>query len=199
MRDQHSEAGDNLDALALLYANGEMDAVQAADFERRLGEDQRAREALCLAVELVKTLDGLPTPQPNPAYRSRVRQRLQPCGAGSARPTVSRRYRGHPAAWALLGAAAAFLGVILANGFLTRAPSPDDPVQAAATNPAPEQIGQPALDETALIWSEIPKHERMNRLREEDQRRKTRPDDVRVVRNEERPNRFLTEPPMPSP
>jgi hypothetical protein len=197
MRDQHSEAGDNLDALALLYANGEMDAVQAADFERLLGEDQRAREALCLAVELVKTLDGLPTPQPNPAYRSRVRQRLQP--QGFMQKLTARRYRAHPAVWALLGAAAAFLGVIVTNGLLTRVPSRSDPLQAAATNIAPEPVGQPALDETALIWSEIPKHERMNRLREEDQRRKTRPDDVRVVRNEERPNRFLTEPPMPSP
>jgi hypothetical protein len=194
--DNRAEAGDHLDALALLYANGEMDATQAADFERLLGEDQRAREALCLAVELAKTLDGLPPPQPNPAYRNRVRRRLQP--PGFLHKLAARRYRGHPAAWAALGAAAAFLGVVFVNGFLAPAPS-NQQVQTAGTTPAPERLAQPALDETALIWSEIPKHERMNRLREEDQRRKTRSDDVRVVRNEERPNRFLAEPPMPSP
>jgi hypothetical protein len=197
MRDHRAEAGDNLDALALLYANGEMDAAQAADFERLLGEDQRAREALCLAVELAKTLDGLPTPQPNAAYRSRVRQRLQT--QGFLLKLASRRYRGHPAVWAALGAAAAFLGVVLTNGWLAPAPPHAEQMYAAAPTPAPEQVVQPALGETALIWSEIPKHDRMNRLREEDQRRKTRTDDVHVVRNEERPNRFLTEPPMPSP
>ena len=62
MREHRWEAGDDLDAQALLYATGEMDPKDAAAFERLLGEDQRAREALALAVELARTLDGLPTP-----------------------------------------------------------------------------------------------------------------------------------------
>src|SRR5260370_19996751 len=115
MRDNRAEAGDHLDALALLYANGEMDAAQAAAFERLLGEDRRAREALCLAVELSRTLDGLPAPVPDPACRAAVRGRLLPQGV-LARLTA-RRHRGHPVFWAAVGAAAVFLGVVVTNAF----------------------------------------------------------------------------------
>jgi anti-sigma-K factor RskA len=195
MRDMRSEAGDNLDALALLYANGEMDAAQAAEFEYLLGEDQRAREALCQAVELARTLDGLPTPTPNPAYRTRVHQRLLPQGTWARLTT--RRYRGHPLVWAALGAAAIFLVVVLTNGLSSPAQHPEQAL-SAPTPSVQAQAPQPDLHETALIWSEIPKHERINRLREEEERRRTRADDVRLVRNEDRPNRLLPEP-MPSP
>jgi anti-sigma-K factor RskA len=196
MRDNRAEAGDDLDLLALLYANGEMDASQAAAFERRLGEDQRAREALVLAVELSRTLDGLPTPAPSPAYRDGVRNRLLPQGV-VARLT-RRRHRGHPVVWSAVGAAAAFLGVIVANGLLTTAPRQTVQAQVVPSAPAAAAAEQPNLHDTALIWSELPKHDHMNRLREEDQRRRSRPDDVRVARNEERPDR-LTPEPMPSP
>jgi hypothetical protein len=195
MRDMRSGAGDNLDALALLYANGEMDAAQAAEFERLVGEDQRAREALCQAVELARTLDGLPTPAPSPAYRARVRQRLLLQGTWAR--LTARRYRGHPLVWAALSAAAVFLGVVLTNGLTSLAQHPDQAL-SAPTPPVEAQNPQPDLHETTMIWSEIPKHERINRLREEEERRRTHADDVRLVRNEDRPNRLLPEP-MPSP
>jgi anti-sigma-K factor RskA len=196
MRDMPSEAGDNLDALALLYANGEMELAQSADFERRLSDDQRAREALCQAVELARILDGLPTPLPSPAYRAGVRQRLAPQGAW--RRLTARRHRGHPLLWATLGVAAAILVFVLAHGFTSTAPPRGEQTHATPTTPAEVQAIQPNLRETALIWSEIPKHERMNRLWEEEQRRRTRADDVRLVRNEAGTNRLLPEP-MPSP
>ncbi len=189
MRDNRLEAGDNLDALALLYANGEMDPTDAAAFERVLGEDQRAREALSLAVELSRTLDGLPTPTPNPEYRGQVRQRLR----AKTLPVKPRRFRGHPAFWAAAGAAAVFVGGIVTNAF--HAPSPVERAQApTVTAPA----APPASDETARIWSELPKHDHVNRLREEEQRRKSRPEDVRLARGDERPNHFAPEP-MPQP
>ena len=40
----------HLTNLALLYSTGELDEIEAADFERRLAEDQAARDALCQAV-----------------------------------------------------------------------------------------------------------------------------------------------------
>jgi hypothetical protein len=195
MRDIRAEAGDNLDALALLYANGEMDAAQAAAFERRLGEDQGAREALSVAVELARTLDGLPTPMPDPAYRAAVRRRLPPAGVWGR--LTARRHRGHPVMWAALGAAAVFLAVVVANGFRAPPPSQSDQAQAAPTQ-AVEPV-QPPAEDTALFWAELPKHERMNRLREEDQQRKARPEDMRLARNEDSANRVMAEPPMPRP
>jgi anti-sigma factor RsiW len=191
MRELREEAGDDLDALALLYADGEMNPRDAAAFERLLGEDQRAREALALAVELARTLDGLPTPTPHPEYRERVRRRLQPQAVGAR--LTARRYRRHTAFWAALGAAAVLLAVAAAEVWQMPPPS-RQPDRVQVTPASPET----ALDETALLWSELPKHEGLARLREEEQRHKTRFEDVRVVRNEERPDRFAPAP-MPHP
>ncbi len=67
-------------ALALLYAGGRLSPGEAEAFERRLGEDQGTRDALCRAVELTQSLTGRPL-RPRPDYRDRVRQRLRPpCG-----------------------------------------------------------------------------------------------------------------------
>src|SRR5260370_4059925 len=96
----------NTEALALLYANGEVEGAELADFEHRLAADQSARDALCQAVELAATLSGRGPRQPNAGYRDSVRRRLLPIGPWG---WVSRRrlYRGHPVFWALAGAAAA--------------------------------------------------------------------------------------------
>jgi hypothetical protein len=67
-----------LAAVAFRYARGEADGPEAAAFERRLAADQSAREALCRAVTLARSLAGLGPPRPDPAYRERVRQRLRP-------------------------------------------------------------------------------------------------------------------------
>jgi hypothetical protein len=195
MRDNRSDSAADLDTRALLYVGGEMNPTEASAFERLLGEDQRAREALVLAVELARTLDGLPTPSPNPAYRAEVRGRLLPQGACSWLVN-SRRYRGHPVAWATLGGVAALLAVtLLTHDFSSSSQPQPEQAQVMPTLPGP-MAGPPNLDETALFWSEIPKHERMNRLLEEEHRRKSKSEDVRLARGEEQPNR-LTASPMP--
>jgi hypothetical protein len=54
-------AGDDALALqALLYASGELEEAEAAEFEERLAADQTARDALCQAVQLTETLAGNP-------------------------------------------------------------------------------------------------------------------------------------------
>jgi anti-sigma factor RsiW len=195
MRDNHSDSAADLDTRALLYVGGEMNPTEASAFERLLGEDQRAREALVLAVELARMLDGSSTPTPNPTYRAEVRRRLLPLGVCSWLIT-GRRYRGHPAAWAALGGVAALLAVtLLTHGFSSSGLTQPEQAQVKPTLPSVAAV-QPNLDETALFWSEIPKHERMNRLLEEEHRRKSRSEDVRLARGEEQPNR-LTASPMP--
>lgn len=65
-----------LAVLAKLYAEGEMDATEAAAFEERLAGDQAARDALCQAVQHSRSLAGLAPSTPHPGYRERVRARL---------------------------------------------------------------------------------------------------------------------------
>jgi anti-sigma-K factor RskA len=186
MRDIRSTDDDNLAAQALLYANGEMDADDARAFEQRLNEDQRVREALCQAVELARTLEGGPPPTPNPSYRAGVRVRLRSHGV------LSRRYRGHPVFWTAIGAAASVLLAACVNHFAA-VPTPGVPDNSALS--AKPQAADPALDEAARAWADIPKHDHLSRVREEEQRRKIhRSEEMRIVRNEVRPNRFLTEP-----
>src|SRR5262245_58228372 len=113
------DSGEPCQALAvqaLLYASGGLAEAEAAAFERRLAEDQASREALAQAVPLALALRGQAVSPPNPAYRTRVRQRLLP-----------RRFRGHPAYWAGLGAAAGVL-VMLGLGSIPRLPPVPGPV-----------------------------------------------------------------------
>jgi anti-sigma-K factor RskA len=80
--------------LAILYASGELEAEEAAAFERRLADDQSTRDALCTAVRLSRTMSGQPDPVPDVSYRERVKQRLL---AGKDRPVLARRtIRVHP-------------------------------------------------------------------------------------------------------
>jgi anti-sigma factor RsiW len=92
---------EGLGTQALLYANGEMEPDAAADFERRLGEDQTAREALAQAVALSRTLIQVSAVRPTSDYRAEARRRLL--------PPQSRTQRGHPVLWMLAGAALAIL------------------------------------------------------------------------------------------
>jgi hypothetical protein len=149
------EYTQNTEALALLYANGELEGPELADFEGRLAADQSARDALCQAVELAATLSGRAPQMPNAAYRNSVRRRLMPVGAWG---WLSRRrlYRGHPAFWALAGAAAA---AILFVAWPARAPDPTlQPVaDVARTAPAGDQPSRPAtpLDAEANVYTEL--------------------------------------------
>src|SRR6266542_6142583 len=106
MRDAKG-AGEPLHLVALLYASGEMEAAEAADFERRLAEDQAARDALAGAVPLAQALAGRAAAVPDPAYRARVRRQLRPAPGLWQRLWAPRPYRGHPALWGAAGAAAA--------------------------------------------------------------------------------------------
>jgi len=136
--------------LAFLYANGELDAEAKAAFERRLGEEQPLREALCQAVELMRTLEGLAPLVPPPAYRQRVRQRLQPTGGWWR----GRTYGGHPVFWSGLGAAAALLAVFaFPPGWLPmRRPAPSvEPVAKEQSHSTEPETPREALAGLATI------------------------------------------------
>src|SRR5438046_2966156 len=109
MHDDNHDA-ENLAARAFLYAGGELPEPEVAEFERQLGEDQAARDALCQAVQMISELDGFAAPAPAPSYREGVRSRLAPQRAAGFIPAgtsstarqpiwsrlASRRmYRGH--------------------------------------------------------------------------------------------------------
>src|SRR5258708_4429018 len=103
-----------LNRQAILYASGELDARQAASFEDRLGNDQEAREALCLAAPIAVKPAGDAPLRPGRAYRKQVHARLHNGAIGWHALWAKRAYRGHPVAWALTGAVAA---VVLTLGF----------------------------------------------------------------------------------
>jgi hypothetical protein len=93
---------------AFLYANGELNGVEAMCFERRLAEEQAAREALSQAVFLCQRL-GASTGGPDPIYRERVRRRLRPQHSADRLVGQRRGERGHSVIWCVLGAAAVLL------------------------------------------------------------------------------------------
>ena len=117
---------DNADSelanTALLYASGELDEAEAEAFERRLAEDQAARDALCQAVEMNLTLSGQ-AQAPDPAYRQGVRQRLQQRRRHLRKMTGGPTFFGQPAMWAALGAAAAVLLMVVLHHITSLHPS----------------------------------------------------------------------------
>jgi anti-sigma-K factor RskA len=166
---------------AFLYVSGEMDAAEAAAFERRLGEEQPLREALCQAVELMRTLEGLAPLAPRPAYRQHVRRRLR-AGQGLWRwITGQRTYRGHPAVWSGLGAAAALLMVFLAlpnrlpEERTTPTPLPlAEQLRSGELEAAPENPARPATIEMAEMWASMHNHDHLARAQHEENRRRSR-------------------------
>src|SRR4051794_11408610 len=56
-----TENKNDLDWLAFCYTAGELNAVDAEQFEARLADDQRAREALARAVQLTQTVAAAET------------------------------------------------------------------------------------------------------------------------------------------
>jgi hypothetical protein len=189
----------NLTALALLYAHGELDGAEVAAFEQRLGEDQSAREALCQAVQLSQTVGGQLPPTPDPAYRERVRLGL------SGRPVPPRprswwhallrprSYPGHPSAWLAAGAVAATLLVL--GGQAVLAPPAGSPVAPEAQVwPAPEPTAPPPDDtaEMARIWATLHNPDHLERVRADEQRRKQRHEDRRLVHHDKHGGRGST-------
>ncbi|HEY7308508.1 MAG TPA: hypothetical protein VH643_04000 [Gemmataceae bacterium] len=171
--------------LAFLYVSGEMDAPEAAEFERRLGDEQLLRESLCRAVELLQTLEGLAPPVPRLHYRERVRRRLGICGKWWQRLTRTRAYRGHPALWCGLGAAAALLAVsILSRTLFATDQKPQTLTQAPAapvakqTSPIPPAAPLEETDEDMLDiaeqWASMDNGDHLARAHEEELRRRDR-------------------------
>jgi hypothetical protein len=92
-----------LQNMALRYAARDLDPNETVAFETRLANDQGARDALSEAVRLSAAALGRAPPAPHSSFRSAIRERLLGwCPGWLAR----RAYRGHPLAWAGLGAAA---------------------------------------------------------------------------------------------
>jgi hypothetical protein len=171
---------DALALQALLYAGGELSGDEAAAFERRLADDQAARDALVQAVQLALPLADAP-PRPDPAYRAVVKQRLH---GGWGRWLIGRRsYRGHPLLWTGLGAAAAVLAML----YLYRPASADLSVaQGPSASPSLDDSGPLGLtwpeddDETfdvAQTWAGMPKNEHLIKARDDEMRRKERAQD----------------------
>jgi hypothetical protein len=102
-----TSAPRDLDVQAFLYASGELDGTEAVRFERRLAEEQAAREALSEAVVLCQP-PGSSTPTPNPGYRECVRRRLRP-GARTQSDGQAVAASGRAVIWCLIGAAAVLL------------------------------------------------------------------------------------------
>lgn len=181
MRENHHHEPDQALALqALLYAGGELDEVDAQAFEALLGADQSAREALAQAVQLSLTLDGQPA-RPDPSWRQRVRERL-------AGPTLwqrfvgKRSYRGHPAAWSGLGAAAAVL-LMLVTSHATPTPT----VAHDEKSPAP-------TTEAANMWADLHNADHLEKAHAEENRRKTRVEERRLAKFDDRKGKLHTMP-----
>jgi hypothetical protein len=162
------DGGDGLAWLALLYAGGELEEAEAAQFEQRLAGDQQAREALAQAV-LLAMPPGQPL-TPDPAYRDRVRRRL--CRRRAWSWLVQRRsYPGHPLLWSSVGAAAASLLLIVSFALWMPASGP------VASRPQPEPapgVPEPVKAEVASAWAEMHTTDHVAKAHEEEMRRKTR-------------------------
>lgn len=177
-----------LQATALRYAAGELPPVDSAAFEARLAGDQDAREALAEAVRLSAAALGQDPPAPDRTFRAMIRERLRPVSAWWARWLARRAYRGHPLAWAGIGAgavaAATLFGLYLAEGeriTTAAAARPHDPPGAAGpTCPevAPEPRPVTRADDTALkaaeIWAELSTPEHIEKVHDEEVRRRQR-------------------------
>src|SRR5262245_13578470 len=99
-----------LQATALRYAAGDLTPDEIAAFEAQLAEDQDARDALAEAVRLSAQAIGQKPPAPHPSFRAAIRARLG-----------LMTYRGHPMAWAGLGAAALAACIIVVVALVDQA------------------------------------------------------------------------------
>jgi len=183
MREPHLEINHEPDCVqfqSLLYIAGELEGAELTQFEKRLGEDQEARDALCHAMGLTVALSGHKTFRPDPAYRAVVRKQLFPA-KGFWQSWVQPNWT-HPAVWTATGAL-----VLLVTLSLARPRSPlagdrgvsspvADAVQKSkhANNDESKDLPSP---EAATFWSELPNGEHLSKAREDDQRRKDRVQD----------------------
>ena len=173
------EIGPSDTRLAFLYASEQLDVSDAAEFERRLGEDQRLREALCQAVAMICNLDGVPALAPSRAYRVRVRQRLRLRRSWWDLVARRRNYRGHPVFWSSLGATAALLLVLallphrVPSDGQVQTPIAESPRSAPVEDPF-EDFDIAATGEMAETFASLPSSDHLVRACEEENRRRDR-------------------------
>ena len=107
------DTNDDLDWLAFRYVAEELSADEAAAFEGRLADDQAAREAVAVAVELAQAIAS-PTPSviPMPARHSFPTTHHSPLTTHAS----SRRRWVQPLVWMAVGAAACLTIMLLRGG-----------------------------------------------------------------------------------
>lgn len=126
-----------LQAAALRYAAGDLTAAETAAFEARLAHDQKARDALEEAVRLSAAALGQRPPAAHQSFRAAVREKL----TGWNLPGFARRaYRGHPFAWAGLGAATVAACTVIGLTLADRTSAPVDEGLQAAVVLEPEPV-----------------------------------------------------------
>jgi hypothetical protein len=196
-----------LQALALRYAAGDLPPGEVEAFEVRLATEQAARDALAEAVRLSAAALGQAPPSPDQSFRAMIRERLS--GRWLPGWLARRAYRGHPAAWFVVGMAAAVVAVVWVDtapderGTLSELTSrPSDPPPAEPTTPhdAPPGIeAVPALQpepgtvaacgegvddpmaRAAELWAEMSTPETVEKAVEEEARWKQRLRDLQFT------------------
>jgi hypothetical protein len=162
---------------AYLYVSGELTEAERAEFEQQLALEQPAREALAEAVRLSAALTG-GVASPDPAYRERVRARLQP--SWWQRLLARRSYHGHPLVWAAFGAAAALLVALT-----VLRPAPKVRVIVDRGERAQQQSDEPP-DETlryiSMTWADLSTPEHVARTHAEKSLRESRAEERRQSR-----------------
>jgi hypothetical protein len=123
-----------LQNIALRYAARDLNPNETASFETRLATDQVARDALSEAVRLSAAALGQSPPAPHSSFRAAIRERLL-----GWRPSwlARRAYRGHPLAWAGLGAATVAACVVLALSLAQSEQKNETPATTIATSVQP--------------------------------------------------------------
>jgi hypothetical protein len=179
-----------LQATALRYAAGDLDPKEVSAFEARLADDQDARDALAEAVRLSAAAIGQKSPAPHPSFRGIIRARLGLLG-----------YRGHPIAWAGLGAAVVAACALVAVSLADR-DAPEDAVAAPTAPVVAEAVPQaPPVDpatvappdahvavepapgacddrSVAEIWADLSNHDHVEKARDDEMRWRQRVRDL---------------------
>jgi len=178
--------------LAFLYASQELDASESAAFEQRLSTDQEAREALAQAVQISVPLTMPGSAGPNPSYREKVRQRLQP--SWWRRLLAPRPHRGHPLVWGALGAALAASVVFLLlfnreQEYRTVQVPVIVGMDRTAAGPQHEdrkegivEVSAEGMGDMASVWAELSNPDHVNQAVDGEHKRRSRQEDWRHFR-----------------
>ena len=202
-----------LQTRALRYAAGDLPAADAAAFETVLAADPDAQDALAEAVRLSAACLGQRPPAPDRSFRAAIRDRLRPATVWN-RWVARRAYRGHPLAWTAAGVVAAAglaavgwsLGdadpALPAAAVRVAVPAPErsvpvaPPPRAVAVRPVP--VPSVAADDDAAlraaeIWAELSTLEHVERVHEDELRRRTRARDF-AAPHPDRPSAMMAVP-----